>query len=100
MIFKLRNRTSFSIYKFKVILDDSLQNGYTVQIHLPNTNLYIPKSAVKSGNVYVKDGNTIKKVKVQTKDSDGRLQIESGVKVGDKLIKEATNYVNRSWSCH
>ena len=93
---KTNDTSSFSIYKFKVNLDDSLQNGYTVQIHLPNTNLYIPKSAVKSGNVYVKDGNTIKKVKVQTKDSDGRLQIESGVKVGDKLIKEATNYVNRS----
>ena len=83
-------------YNFKVNLDEPLQNGYTVQIHLPNASLYIPKSTVKSGYVYIKNGEQFKKVKVDTKEVDGKLQVLSGLKVGDKLIKEASTYVDHS----
>lgn len=83
-------------YNFKVNLDEPLQNGYTVQIHLPNASLYIPKSTVKSGHVYIKKGEQFKEVKVDTKEVDGKLQVVSGLKVGDKLIKEASTYVDHS----
>lgn len=46
--------------------------------------------------MYIKNGEQFKKVKVDTKEVDGKLQVLSGLKVGDKLIKEASTYVDHS----
>ncbi|MDR1606686.1 MAG: HlyD family efflux transporter periplasmic adaptor subunit [Streptococcaceae bacterium] len=83
-----------SQYSFKVSLDQSLQNGYTVQVHLADSALYIPNSALKAGRVYVKVGDKYQATAVDTKEVDGRLQVLSGLKVGDKLIREAADYVD------
>lgn len=90
----IADATTSSKYVFKVSLDQSLQNGYTVQVYLPNEGLYIPKSAVKSGRVYVKRGGKFSKQVIETKEVDGRLLLLSGLKVGDKLVKEAADYVD------
>lgn len=91
---KATAETSASYYTFKVTLDEPLQNGYTVQIHLPNETLYIPKSAVTNGQVYVKSGKTFNKVAVETQANGERLAVLSGLNSGDKIIKEATDYVD------
>lgn len=91
---KATSETTSSQYNFKVVLDEPLQNGYTVQIHRPNEVLYIPKSAVKNGKVYLKSGGKFSKVAVETKEIGSRLQVISGLTSGDKIIEEATAYVD------
>ncbi|GHU37108.1 RND transporter [Bacilli bacterium] len=91
---KATSETSASQYTFKVALDEPLQNGYTVQIHKPNEALYIPKSAVKNGQVYLKSGGKFNRVAVETKETDSGLQVLSGLTTGDKIIKEAADYVD------
>ena len=91
---KASSETAASQYVFKVNLDEHLQNGYTVQIHKLNETLYIPKSAVKKGKVYLKNGKNFDRVAVETKETTSGLQVVSGLKKGDKLIKEASDYVD------
>lgn len=91
---KATSETSSSQYNFKVVLDEPLQNGYTVQIHRPNETLYIPKTSVKNGKVYMKRGGKFSKVAVETKESGSRLQVISGLTSGDKIIEEAAAYVD------
>ena len=91
---KATSETSSSQYNFKVVLDEPLQNGYTVQIHRPNETLYIPKTSVKNGKVYMKRGGKFSKVAVETKESGSRLQVISGLNSGDKIIEEAAAYVD------
>ncbi|GFH41570.1 RND transporter [Lactococcus hodotermopsidis] len=92
---KSATESSSSNYSFRVALDEPLQNGYTVQIHLPDSAIYIPKSAVKNGQVYVKNGKNFDKVAVETQKAGGRLQVLSGLKVGDKIVKEAADYADK-----
>lgn len=91
---KATSETAASQYTFKVALDEPLQNGYTVQIHRPNEALYIPKSAVKNGKVYLKSGEKFNRVAVETKETSSGLQVLSGLTIGDKIIKEAADYVD------
>jgi len=82
------NSTSISYYSFVVRPDKDLQFGYGVQIHVIDTSVFIPKSALKDGYVEKKNTDgTFTKVDVEIQERNGELEVVSGLSIGDFISK-------------
>ncbi len=81
---------SVSNYSFDVKPDEPIHYGFSVNIKLPQEDIFIPEEAVEksSGKFYVytvEKGKTVKKeIKVQLE--DGIYKLDSGLEVGDEII--------------
>ncbi|WP_099203592.1 efflux RND transporter periplasmic adaptor subunit [Miniphocaeibacter massiliensis] len=82
--------SSVSSYSFDVKPDEVIHYGFSVNIKLPQEDIFIPEEAVEksSGKYYVytvENGKTVKK-EIQVQQDDGVYKLENGLKVGDKIV--------------
>lgn len=86
--------SSIPNYNFQVEPEKYIHYGFTVDIKLPQKDIFIPKEAViKDGSKFfvykVVDNKTVKE-EIYIKETDGLYQLSSGLELGDKIISNIT----------
>lgn len=81
------NDSATAYYDFTVKLEQNLQNGFNVQVHLEKEGYIVPKSAVHNKQVKLKKADKFITADVQIEEVNGKIIVKSGLKKGDMIAE-------------